>query len=420
MIEAAMYIALGFFVASLLCLAILPAFYRRAVRLTREAYEAVNPTTYAEVRASQDQALAQHAVDRRRLESALADERHRTAEEKLVSGNLRSELIRTRSQHEQELERIREERKAAELESKSSSDELKRELQKLKESLKHSQDAAKTLEAERDAIQSASSENQESPAPLVLQTPLESDEAKATIASLETQIAALQARLSKYEDATEDLVFADIDPADQSAVIQDLEKQLINIEAKYIAAQSEVTRLIAQSEISCTSTGDAPSPVEVELKEAIEDKARLQALVSDRERALKRARIKLRQYRTDLHNASRLTALRNNLITFAREQLPEADRAKLSSGKPSANTADSAQTDATKTSAVPTSQDGSSAHALVRKIVRASNRQDTAAKAENSNTSMKADPVSAIETEETGEAPGHEPETTKQNKKDVA
>lgn len=410
-----MYMALGFFVASLLCLAILPAFYRRAVRLTREAYEAVNPTTYAEVRASQDQALAQHAVDRRRLERALADERHRTAEEKLISGNLRSELIRTRSQHEQELEKIREERKAAEADSKSSSDELKRELQQLKESLKQSRNTAKTLEAERDAMQPAPAKADDETA-VAPQAQLGTDEAKATIASLETQIAALQARLSRYEDTATDLIFADVDPADQSAVIQDLEKQLINIEAKYIAAQSEVTRLIAQSEISGVHAKDTPSPAEVELKEAIEDKARLQALVSDRERALKRARIKLRQYRTDLHNASRLTALRNNLISFAREQLPEADRAKLLAGSAAATPSDPIP--AAAGAAKP--EDGSTAHALVRKIVKASHRQEAAAKAENSNSSVKEDAAPAPETKEGNDASELQSETSKQNKKDVA
>lgn len=71
MIEAVMYAAIGFLSATLLALLILPAVWRRAVRLTRRRVEAAIPISLAEIQADKDQARAQHAVELRRLELQL-------------------------------------------------------------------------------------------------------------------------------------------------------------------------------------------------------------------------------------------------------------------------------------------------------------------------------------------------------------
>ncbi|WP_051661057.1 hypothetical protein [Bosea sp. 117] len=68
MIEAIMYSALGFLVASLIALLILPAVWRRAVRLTTKRIEGAIPVSMAEIQADKDQQRAEFAVAARRLE----------------------------------------------------------------------------------------------------------------------------------------------------------------------------------------------------------------------------------------------------------------------------------------------------------------------------------------------------------------
>ncbi|MDN3720765.1 hypothetical protein QW131_19810 [Roseibium salinum] len=83
---------MGFCTAGLIGLAILPAFYRRAARLTEEALRAVNPSSYAEVRAAQDQARARHAVELRRVERQLDSEREKAAKFLLDASTMKAEI----------------------------------------------------------------------------------------------------------------------------------------------------------------------------------------------------------------------------------------------------------------------------------------------------------------------------------------
>ena len=94
-----MYVALGFCIAGLLAIAILPAVWRRAVRLTRRAVEATTPMTHAEVRAEIGGLRATHAVEYRRLEAGVERLQRSAAENRLardraeaVASDLRKEF----------------------------------------------------------------------------------------------------------------------------------------------------------------------------------------------------------------------------------------------------------------------------------------------------------------------------------------
>ena len=81
MIEQAVYFALGFLVAALLALGILPAFWRRAYRLTRREIEATLPLSPREIAAERDQLRARFAVERVQLElkvEAAEADRHKS------------------------------------------------------------------------------------------------------------------------------------------------------------------------------------------------------------------------------------------------------------------------------------------------------------------------------------------------------
>ena len=61
-IENIMYFVLGLLMSGLLALIILPAVWRRAVRLTKKRIEAATPMTMAEFRADKDQLRAEFAM----------------------------------------------------------------------------------------------------------------------------------------------------------------------------------------------------------------------------------------------------------------------------------------------------------------------------------------------------------------------
>src|SRR5262245_9056671 len=71
MIEPIIYFALGFLIASLLGLVIVPLVHGRAVRLTARRLEASTPVSMAEIQADKDQLRAEFAMSTRRLEMSV-------------------------------------------------------------------------------------------------------------------------------------------------------------------------------------------------------------------------------------------------------------------------------------------------------------------------------------------------------------
>src|SRR5262245_19413498 len=68
MIEPIMYFGIGFLMASLLGLVLIPLVHNRAVRLTMRRLEAATPISLAEIQADKDQLRAEFAMSTRRLE----------------------------------------------------------------------------------------------------------------------------------------------------------------------------------------------------------------------------------------------------------------------------------------------------------------------------------------------------------------
>jgi chromosome segregation ATPase len=71
MIEPVMYFGIGFLVAALFALLLLPLVHNRAVRLTMKRLEAATPLSIAEIRADKDQLRAEFAMSTRRLEMSV-------------------------------------------------------------------------------------------------------------------------------------------------------------------------------------------------------------------------------------------------------------------------------------------------------------------------------------------------------------
>jgi regulator of replication initiation timing len=87
-----MYFALGLLAAGLVVLVIMPAVWRRAVRLTRARVEASLPMTLAEIEADKDQLRANFAVANRKLELEAETLRGRLAEDTVARGRSRDEV----------------------------------------------------------------------------------------------------------------------------------------------------------------------------------------------------------------------------------------------------------------------------------------------------------------------------------------
>src|SRR6476659_1242593 len=78
MIEPIMYVAIGFLVACMLIIGIIPVVHARAVRLTTRRLEAVTPMSMAEIQADKDQLRAEFAMSTRRLEMSVEQMKSKT------------------------------------------------------------------------------------------------------------------------------------------------------------------------------------------------------------------------------------------------------------------------------------------------------------------------------------------------------
>jgi chromosome segregation ATPase len=107
-IESMMYFALGALASALVMLMILPAVWRRAVRLTRKRIEAATPITLAEFRADKDQLRAEFALSTRRLEMNVEALRQRLSEQLGDASRKRSDLASLKSERDEHLAAVRE------------------------------------------------------------------------------------------------------------------------------------------------------------------------------------------------------------------------------------------------------------------------------------------------------------------------
>jgi chromosome segregation ATPase len=107
-IENIMYFALGLLLASLVALAVMPAVWGRAVRLTKKRIEAATPITMAEFRADKDQLRAEFALSTRRLEMHVEALRRRLSDQLRDVNRKRNEVTAIRDERETQLGQIRE------------------------------------------------------------------------------------------------------------------------------------------------------------------------------------------------------------------------------------------------------------------------------------------------------------------------
>lgn len=318
MIEAAMFIALGFFTAGLIGLALTPAIYRRAVRLTKEAMNAVNPASYAEVRAAQDHERAQHAIALRRVERELETQRHVAAESRLKAGQLTAEILRLKAGYERDLAEVRRQFQAQQDAEAATEQSSKKSVSRLKQELEQTKLALTTAETTLSEAQRALSERaaaQANPEPDMDLMPTGATMELATITSLESQIAQLKARLEIHETKPQKLESVPIETTarELQTIVSQLESELVNAEANFISAQAEVTRLSVELDSADLGPNEIADRLRQDLAAADKEKARLAAGVERQTRKLARAMAQIARLRQDIAASSDLGALRTEL-----------------------------------------------------------------------------------------------------------
>ena len=269
-----MYVALGFCLAGLLAVALVPSIWRRAVRLTRRAVEATTPMTHADVRAEIAALRASHAVEYRRLESGLERLQQQATANRIardraeaLSGDLRKEFIS---------------REQALADAMSREADLRREIQENQETIARSGARIRDLERLLKRLMSAQAgETPEAvagsaslgePGEVVITSDGMAEKASMPaddtlgnasdtmrVTALETEIAALRRQLKRAtdrntrqtgEDAGESSG-AETDRAASQLTRQELrarDDRLFEAESKLIAARAEITRLSVLAE----------------------------------------------------------------------------------------------------------------------------------------------------------------------------
>ena len=324
MIEAAMYVALGFCTAGLIGLAILPAYYRRAARLTEEALRAVNPASYAEVRAAQDQERARHAVELRRVERRLDAEREKAARAQIEATRLKAEVDAQKKTYRERLAEL-EASLAAQTGEQQAVDLLSAEVTSLKQKLS---------DAEKALAESWAKMPEDTPAAPAREPeddsgwlPAHDTMALATITGLEAEVATLKAKLARYEPTVAGRLEADRTEAAKKALAK-LEAQLIDTEANYVSAQAEITRLSLMLEGAGPTESEQTKRLQAQLEKLAGENARHFTELKGKERDLERMTGQVEKLRKDLASVPELAELRQEFRALA-AKLTTADAIKV-------------------------------------------------------------------------------------------
>jgi len=261
-IESMMYFALGALASALVMLMIMPAIWRRAVRLTKKRIEAATPITMAEFRADKDQLRAEFALSTRRLEMNVEQLRKRLSEQVNDFSRKKNDFAQLKGERDEHLTIVRElEEREAELRGRLL--DLEREgtdlAQRLRMRDRELAQKSSELQNARDAIKSK------------MPTSIRADGKALTgdydedVDELLTAIAVERKRASFLEDQAKSLIMymekLDRKSVDTNSAIAELRRalakkddaetssnhQLVEAEVRMANAESQLNALLAET-----------------------------------------------------------------------------------------------------------------------------------------------------------------------------
>ena len=260
-VENVMYFVLGVLVAGLLALTIMPAVWRRAVRLTKKRIEAATPMTMAEFRADKDQLRAEFALATRRLEMNVEQLRKRLAEQLKDINRKKTDLSTIKSDRDTHLSIIRElEEREGELRKRVQ--ELERESAEAAQKLRMRERELNDKSAELTALRSGTKVAH--PPALFDGAPLSGDYDRDTaqllglvgtersrVADLTAQLRELSARLESADrramEANAVAAQSRTAARDSSDTADDVRDDLATAEARIAEAEARYTDVLAET-----------------------------------------------------------------------------------------------------------------------------------------------------------------------------
>jgi len=279
-IESIMYFALGLLVASLVALAVMPAVWRRAVRLTKKRIEAATPITMAEFRADKDQLRAEFALSTRRLEMNVEALRRRLSDQLRDINRKRNEVGAIKEDRETQLQQIRElEEREAELRRRIL--DLEKEgadlAQRLRMRDREFADKSAQLETAREALRGktprsidvdgkALSGDYNTDMDLLLQK-LDAERKRAGF--VETQNRSLISQLENSDKRTADAASA---AAELRAALARKEDAASEAQAQLIEAEARIAEAESRVNVALADTAKVVETVEEEREQLIADK----------------------------------------------------------------------------------------------------------------------------------------------------
>jgi chromosome segregation ATPase len=233
MVEPIMYFAIGFLVAMLCALMVVPLVHNRAVRLTTRRLEAATPLSMAEIQADKDQLRAEFAMSARRLEMSVETLKSKTTNQLAELGKKTDAINRMKLELgeknaaifalEAREKALKEQSRATEEEFTAKTDALRAAEQALKSK---QQELSRLTTELNDRSMLADSRQVEL---VTVRTQIE--ELKARVGLAEKEFATTQTRLtqerSDSETATRELTSARGRAEDLSQRVTDLDRQLI-------------------------------------------------------------------------------------------------------------------------------------------------------------------------------------------------
>lgn len=187
MIEPAMYFGIGFLVATLLGIVLVPLVHSRAVRLTMRRLEAATPLSMAEIQADKDQLRAEFAMSTRRLEISVEQMKAKTTSQLAELGKKTDAINRLKVELGEKTATIF----SLEAREKAFKDQLRATEEEYALKTMTLRESERTLNEKEDELSKLSHDASE--------RAMMTDSQRLDITSLRTQIEALKSRTHDFE-----------------------------------------------------------------------------------------------------------------------------------------------------------------------------------------------------------------------------
>jgi SMC interacting uncharacterized protein involved in chromosome segregation len=315
MIEPAMYFGIGFLVATLIGVLLIPLVHSRAVRLTMRRLEAATPLSMAEIQADKDQLRAEFAMSTRRLEISVEQMKAKTTSQLAELGKKTDAINRLKVELGEKTATIF----SLEAREKAFKDQLRateEEYAIKTAALRETERALKDKEADLARL------NQEAGERTMM-----TDSQRVEITSLRTQIDALKSRVGDFEreiNTTEDRLERERDQSSNAS------RELSEARGK-VENLSHRTSELEQQLVTQTADAAALGRKAEELDRRVVEQGRL---LSERELEAERLRAELeglRKVEGDLRSEIASSGRNHNSATTnlkAEKQLLEKELAR--------------------------------------------------------------------------------------------